>query len=76
MCSYCDDPHALSAQDCSVWKKEKEIQHISFPEAKQPVEVRVPTVVSVGVSYSTAFSTKNAVKSVRNTFLGVFALST
>ena len=40
ICSNCKGPHAVSAEDCLVWKKEKEIQcirvekRISFPEAR------------------------------------------
>ena len=43
ICSNCNSPHAVSAKDCPVWKKE-EIQcicvekPISFPEARQLVE--------------------------------------
>ena len=45
ICSNCKGPRAVSAKDCLVWKKEKEIQRIrvekriSFPEARQLVEV-------------------------------------
>ena len=51
--------HASSAQDCPVWKKEKAIQRvrvekrISFPEARQLVEAKMPTVVSGGKSHGT-----------------------
>ena len=44
----CNGPHAASAKDCPAWK-EKGIQptclekHISFPEARQLVEVKSPS---------------------------------
>ena len=49
ICSNCNDPHAASAKECPVWKKEKEIQRIrvekriSFPEARQLVEATFPS---------------------------------
>ena len=52
LCSNCNGPHASSAKDCPVWKKEKAIQrvrvekHISFPEARQLVEAKMPTVIN------------------------------
>ena len=48
ICSNCKGPHAVSAKNCPVWKKEKEIQRvgvekrISFPEARQLVEATFP----------------------------------
>ena len=69
LCSNCNGPHASSAQDCPVWQK-KEIQRvrvekrISFPEARQLVEAKMPTVVSSGKSYATAASTGRETKSV------------
>ena len=64
LCSNCNGPHASSAKDCPVWQKEKEIQRVrvekrvSFPEARQLVEARMPTVVSGGKTYAVAASTK------------------
>ena len=52
LCSNCNGPQASSAKDCPVLQKEKEIQRvcikkrISFPEARQLVEAKMPTVVS------------------------------
>ena len=52
LCSNCNGPHASSAKDCPVWQKEKEIQRvrvkkiISFPEARQLVQAKTPTMVS------------------------------
>ena len=52
LCSNCNGPHASSVKDYPVWQKEKEIQrvciekHISFLEARQLVEAKMPTVVS------------------------------
>ena len=62
LCSNCNGPHALSAQDCLVWQKEIQCvhveKHISFPEARQLVEAKMPTVISGGKSYATAASTR------------------
>ena len=57
-------------QSCALfaWKKEKEIQRvrvekrISFPQARQSVEAKMPTVSSGGKSYSAAVSTRKEVK--------------
>ena len=60
LCSNCNCSHASSAKDCPVWK-EREIQvekHISFPEARQLVEAKMPTVVLGGKLYATAASTR------------------
>ena len=70
LCSNCNGPHASSAKDCPVWQKEKEIQRvldekrISFPEARQLVEAKMPTVVSGGKTYAAAASTRRESKSV------------
>ena len=69
LCSNCRCPHASSAKDCPVWQKE-EIQRvrvdkcISFPEARQLVEAKMPTVVSGGKTYAAAASTRRESKSV------------
>ena len=53
-----------------VWQEEKEIQYVciekcvSFLEATQLVETKMPTVVSGRKSYATAVSTRKEVKSV------------
>ena len=78
LCSNCNGPHASSAQDCPVWQKEKEIQcvcvekRISFPEARQLVEAKMPTVVSSGKSYATAASTRRETKSQMSLTWGFF----
>ena len=70
LCSNCNGPHASSAKDCPVWQKEKEIQRvrvekrISFPEARQLVEAKMPTVVFGGRSYAAATSTTKEMKTV------------
>ena len=70
LCSNCNGPHASSAKDCPVWQKEKEIQRvldekiISFPEARQLAEAKMPTVVSGGKTYAAAASTRRESKSV------------
>ena len=52
--SNCYGPHASSAKDCLVWQKEKEIQRarvekrISFPEARQLIEAKMPAVITGG----------------------------
>ena len=52
LCSNCNGPHASSAKDCPVWQKEKEIQRVRvekrifFPEARQLVEAKMPTVTT------------------------------
>ena len=67
LCSNCNGPHASSAKDCSVWQREKEIQRvriekrISFPEARQLVEAKMPTVIT----YVAAASTRRESKSVQ-----------
>ena len=71
MCSDCNGPHASSAKDCSVWKKEKEIQRvrfeklISFPEARQSVEAKMLTVINGGKTYTAAASSRRESKSVQ-----------
>ena len=66
LCSNCNGPHASSANDCPVWQKEKEIQRvrvekrISFPEARQLVEAKMPTVIT-----ATSASTRRESKSVQ-----------
>ena len=71
LCSNCNGPHASSAKDCPVWQKEEEIQcvrvekRISFPEARQLVEVKMPTVISGGKTYAAAASTRRGSKSVQ-----------
>ena len=63
-------PHASSTKDCPVWQKE-EIQRvrvekrISFPEARQLVEAKMPTVITGGKTYATAASTGRESKSVQ-----------
>ena len=70
-CSNCNGPHASSAKDCPVWQKEKEIQRvrvekrISFPEARQLVEAKRPTVITGGKTYVAAASTRRESKSVQ-----------
>ena len=52
ICSNCNGPHASSAEDCSVWKKETAIQCIFLPEARQLVEPKSPsTVFSSSMSF-------------------------
>ena len=69
LCSNCNGPHTSSAKDCPVWQKE-EIQHvsiekhISFPEARQLVEAKMPTVITGGKTYAAATSTRRESKSV------------
>ena len=64
LCSNCSGHHASSAQDCPVWQKEKEIQRvcvekrISFLEARQLVEAKMPTVITGGKTYAAAASTR------------------
>ncbi len=71
LCSNCNGPHASSAKDCPVWQKEKEIQRvrvekrISFPEARQLVEAKMPTVITGGKTYAAAASTRRESKSVQ-----------
>ena len=69
-CSNCSAPHTSSAKGCPVWQKEKEIQHvhvekrISFLEARQLVEAKMPTVITGGKTYAAATSTRRESKSV------------
>ena len=62
LCSNCNGSHASSAKDYPVWQKEKEMQRvrveksISFLEARQLVQAKMPTVVSGGKSYAAAAS--------------------
>ena len=71
LCSNCNGPHASSAKDCPVWQKEKEIQRvriekrISFPEGRQLVEAKMPTVIIGGKTYVAAASTTRESKSVQ-----------
>ena len=70
LCSNCNGHHASSAKDFPWWQKEKKIQRvldekrISFPEARQLVEAKMPTVVSGGKTYAAAASTRREFKSV------------
>ena len=69
--SNCYGPHASSAKDCPVWQKEKEIQRvrvekrISFPQARQLVEAKMPTVITGGRTYAAAASTRGESRSVQ-----------
>ena len=71
LCSNCNGPHASSAGDCPVWRREREIQRVrvekcvSFLEARQLVEARIPTVVSGGRTCAVATSTRRESKSVQ-----------
>ena len=71
LCSNCNGPHASSAKDCPVWQKEKEIQRvrvekrISFPEARQLVEAKMPTMISGGKTYAAAATTRRQSKFVQ-----------
>ena len=71
LCSNCNGPHASSAKDCPVWQKDKEIQRvrlekrISFPEARQLVEAKMPTVIIGGKTYVAVASTRRESKSVQ-----------
>ena len=71
LCSNCNGPHASSAKDCPVWQKEKEFQRvhvekrISFPEARQLVESKMPTVINGGNTHAAAASTRRESKSVQ-----------
>ena len=71
LCSNCNGPHASLAKDCLVWQKDKEVQrvrvekHISFPEARQLVEAKVPNVITGGKTYATATSTRRESISVQ-----------
>ena len=70
LCSNCNGPNASSANDCPIWQKEKEIQRvrvekrISFPEARQLVEAKMPTVITGGKTYVAAAPTRRESKSV------------
>uniref|UniRef100_UPI003AF53F94 hypothetical protein n=1 Tax=Thiolapillus sp. TaxID=2017437 RepID=UPI003AF53F94 len=71
ICSNCKGPHAVSAKDCPVWKKEKEIQRIrvekriSFPEARQLVEATFPSNGFIAAaSFADVVNKKKVVKSV------------
>ena len=70
LCSNCNGPQASSAKDCPVWQKEKEVQHvrvekrISFLEARQLVEAKMPTVITGGKTYAAAATTRRDSKSV------------
>ena len=71
LCSNCNGPHASSAKDCPDRQKEKEIQRvrvekrISFPEVRQLVEAKMPTVITGGKTYVAAASTRRESKSVQ-----------
>ena len=71
LCCTCNGPHTSSAEGCPVWQKEKEIQHvrvekrISFLEARQLVEAKMPTVISGGKTYAAAATTRRESKSVQ-----------
>ena len=69
LCSNCNGPHASSAKDFPVWQEKKiqrvlDEERISFPEARQLVEAKMPTVVSGGKTYAAAASTRREFKSV------------
>ena len=70
ICTICNGSHASSAKDCPVWQKEKESQHIrvekriSFPEARELVEAKMPSTLSHTLSFSDVVNRKNPVKSV------------
>ena len=71
ICSNCKGPHAVSAEDCPVWKKEKEIQRIrvekriSFAEARLLVEETFPSnCFAAAVPFADVVNRKKLVKSV------------
>ena len=70
LCSNCNGPHVSSAKDCPVWQK-KEIQRVRvekrifFPEARQLVEAKMPTVIIGGKTYAAAASTRREFRSVQ-----------
>ena len=71
LCSNCNGPHASSAKDCLVRQSENEIQRvrvekrISFPEPRQLVEAKMPTVITGGKTYAAAASTRRESKFVQ-----------
>ena len=64
VCSNCNGPHASSAKDCPVWQKEIQCVRIEkcifFPEARQLVEAKMPTVITGGKTYTAAASTRRS----------------
>ena len=60
LCSNCNGPHASLAKENQRVRVEK---RISFPEARQLVEAKMPTVISGGETYATAASTGRESKS-------------
>ena len=74
LCSNCNCSHASLAKDCPVWK-EREIQvekHISFPEARQLVEAKMPTVGWKVVCHCCLHQERQNLWSVRCQWLGSF----
>ena len=69
LCSNCIGPYASSPKDCPVWEKEIQPVHIekciSFLEARQLVEAKMPTVITGGKTYVAAASTRRESKSVQ-----------
>ena len=69
-CSDCSGPHAASANDCPAWQMEKEFERIhvekriSFPEARQLVEVKTPAICSPTPTLYSSIVSKKYVKSV------------
>ena len=69
-CSSCSGPHAASAKDFPVWRMEKEIysicieKRISFPEARQLVEVKTPAISSPTSTLYCSVISQKRVKSV------------
>ena len=84
LCSNCNGPHASSAKDFPVWQEKKiqrvlDEERISFPEARQLVEAKMPTVITGGKTYAAAaFHQKRVhICSMSNLVsLGVFRTST
>ena len=68
ICTICNGSHASSAKDCPVWQKEKESQHIrvekriSFPEARELVEAKMPSTLSHTLSFSDVVNRKKPSK--------------
>ena len=59
-CANCKGSHFAYSRECPKWKQEKQVQQVSFPEARRLVETRSGAVA--GKSYATAgkVSTTNA----------------
>ena len=62
LCSNCNGPDASSANGLAEGKGDLTSKHISFPDSRQLLRAKMPSVVYGGKSYAAAASTRKEMK--------------